>query len=115
MLSNLSYNKNHKKSKILSYKKKIITALRLIIDPEILINIWDLGLIYKISYRNYHQIYIEMTLTSFFCPVAKKIISQVINEIEELTSKEVKVKLVWFPKWSKNMMSTEAKFTLELV
>ena len=96
-------------------KEKIITEVKKIYDPEIPVNIYDLGLIYNIEIKNDNEAYIEMTLTSPNCPVAEslpKMVKENINSIEEV--KKVELKLVWNPPWTKDMMSEEAKLELNL-
>ena len=96
-------------------KEKIIAEIKKIYDPEIPVNIYDLGLIYNIEVKNENEAYIEMTLTSPNCPVADslpKMVKENINSIEEI--KKVDLKLVWDPPWNKDMMSEEAKLELNL-
>ena len=96
-------------------KDKIITEVKKIYDPEIPVNIYDLGLIYNIEIKNDNEAYIEMTLTSPNCPVAEslpKMVKENINSIEGV--KKVELKLVWNPPWTKDMMSDEAKLELNL-
>ena len=93
----------------------IIEVICTIYDPEIPVNIYDLGLIYNIEIKNENEAYIEMTLTSPNCPVADslpKMVKENINSIEEI--KKVDLKLVWSPPWTKDMMSEEAKLELNL-
>jgi len=97
-------------------KDKVIAILKLIYDPEISVNIWDLGLIYNIDISSKNMINIEMTLTSPTCPVADAIPQEIKNKIKSITRvKEVNVELVWEPKWDKSMMSEEAKFILDMM
>jgi len=95
-------------------REKIIAGLRKIFDPEIPVNIYDLGLIYKIDINEAARIVnVEMTLTSPNCPVADSLPGQVrsaIERIPEVTSAEVN--LVWDPPWDRNMMSDDAKLIL---
>ena len=96
-------------------KDKIITEVKKIYDPEIPVNIYDLGLIYNIEIKNDNEAYIEMTLTSPNCPVAEslpKMVKENINSIKK--KKKVELKLVWNPPWTKDMMSEEAKLELNL-
>ena len=96
-------------------KEKIIAEIKKVYDPEIPVNIYDLGLIYNIEVKNENEAYIEMTLTSPNCPVADslpKMVKENINSIEEI--KTVDLKLVWSPPWTKDMMSEEAKLELNL-
>ena len=93
----------------------IVDACRTVFDPEIPVNIYDLGLIYSINIKNDNEAYIEMTLTSPNCPVADslpKMVKENISTIEEV--KKVDLKLVWNPPWTKDMMSEEAKLELNL-
>ena len=97
-------------------KDKVIAILKLIYDPEISVNIWDLGLIYNIDISPKNVINVKMTLTSPTCPVADAIPQEIKNKIKYITKvKEVNVKLVWEPKWDKSMMSEEAKFILDMI
>ncbi len=97
-------------------KDKVIAILKLIYDPEISVNIWDLGLIYNIDISPKNVINVKMTLTSPTCPVADAIPQEIKNKIKYITKvKEVNVKLVWEPKWDKSMMSEEAKFILDMM
>ena len=96
-------------------KDKIISEVKKIYDPEIPVNIYDLGLIYNIEIKNDNEAYIEMTLTSPNCPVAEslpKMVKENINSIEGV--KKVELKLVWDPPWTKDMMSEQAKLELNL-
>jgi len=100
-------------------RQKVITCLEQIYDPEIPVNIYKLGLIYKIEFSVYEEktrCDIEMTLTSAACPVAESLIQQVYNIsylIEELD--EMKVDIVFDPPWSPDKMSYEAKLELGLL
>ena len=96
-------------------KDKVISEIKKVYDPEIPVNVYDLGLIYKIEIKNENEAYVEMTLTSPNCPVADslpKTVKENINSIEEI--KKVDLKLVWNPPWTKDMMSEEAKLELNL-
>tara|TARA_B100000965_G_scaffold392955_1_gene403128 strand:- start:399 stop:698 length:300 start_codon:yes stop_codon:yes gene_type:complete len=96
-------------------KDKIIAEIKKVYDPEIPVNIYDLGLIYDIKITNDNEAYIEMTLTSPNCPVADslpKMVKENISSISEI--KKVDLKLVWSPPWTKDMMSEEAKLELNL-
>ena len=96
-------------------KEKIITEIKKIYDPEIPVNIYELGLIYKIEVNEENKVIIEMTLTSPNCPVAESLPNSVkenILKIEEV--KDVDLKLVWDPPWDKDKMSEAAKIELNL-
>jgi FeS assembly SUF system protein len=103
-------------NKIDNIRDKVIAILKLIYDPEISVNIWDLGLIYKIDITKKYIIDIKMTLTSPTCPVADAIPQEIKAKIKSIITeaKEVNVELVWSPKWKKSMMTEEAKFILDL-
>ena len=96
-------------------KNKIIEEIKKIYDPEIPVNIYELGLIYKIEIRDEKKVNIEMTLTSPNCPVAEslpKTVKENVLKIEEVS--DVDLKLVWSPPWTKDMMSEAAKLELNL-
>jgi len=95
---------------------QIVTAIRGIFDPEISVNIYDLGLIYKIDINDENDVFINMTLTAAACPVAGVLPGQVESVISSLHGvNNVTVSLVWDPPWSREMMSDEAKLTLGLL
>ena len=93
----------------------IIKKIKTVFDPEIPVNIYDLGLIYSLKIDQNNNINIQMTLTSPNCPVASEMpknVGEVISSIQGLSS--VKVELVWDPKWTKDMMSEDAKLALDI-
>lgn len=96
-------------------RDKVIAALRNVYDPEIPLNLYDLGLIYDIDIDEQNAVNINMTLTTPHCPVAESMPGRVecaVREINEVSG--VDVKLVWDPPWNKDRMSDEAKLTLGL-
>ena len=96
-------------------KEKIIAEIKKVYDPEIPVNIYDLGLIYNIEVKNENEAYIEMTLTSPNCPVADSLPKMVKENVMSIKGvKKVDLKLVWSPPWTKDMMSEEAKLELNL-
>ena len=96
-------------------KDKIIAEIKKIYDPEIPVNIYELGLIYKIDVLNDKKVNIEMTLTSPNCPVAESLPKMVKDNILKLDNVEdVDLKLVWDPPWTKDKMSEAAKLELNL-
>ncbi len=96
-------------------KEKIISEIKKIYDPEIPVNIYELGLIYKIDIQDENQVKIEMTLTSPNCPVAESLPNSVKENILKINGvKEVDLKLVWDPPWTKDKMSEAAKLELNL-
>ena len=104
-----------KKINMNDLKEKIISEIKKIYDPEIPVNIYELGLIYKIDIQDENQVKIEMTLTSPNCPVAESLPNSVKENILKINGvKEVDLKLVWDPPWTKDKMSEAAKLELNL-
>ena len=96
-------------------KEKIIAEIKKIYDPEIPVNIYELGLIYKIDIKNSKKVLIEMTLTSPNCPVAESLPKSVKDNILGIEGvDEVDLKLVWDPPWTQDQMSEAAKLELNL-
>lgn len=94
-------------------EEQVIHVLKTCYDPEIPVNIYELGLIYRISVEQNGKVEIDMTLTSPACPVAGSLPPEVetkIKRIPEVT--EAKVNVVWDPIWNKDMMTETAKFQL---
>jgi FeS assembly SUF system protein len=94
---------------------KIVATLRTCFDPEIPVNIYDLGLIYEVKVNEERRAYVKMTLTSPACPVA----GQLVGEVEAKTAavegvESVEVDLVWDPPWDQSMLSEAAKLELGL-
>ena len=97
-------------------KEKIIDEIKKIYDPELPVNIYDLGLIYDVRVNEEHDVEIDMTLTSPNCPVAESLpldIEKKIKSIDEI--KSCKVNVVFEPAWNKDMMSDEAKLELGML
>lgn len=91
-------------------REKIISQLREVYDPEIPVNIYELGLIYALNIDTSNNVDIHMTLTAPGCPVAPMIISQVETKVGELPEiNKVNIELVWDPPWNEDMMTDEAK------
>jgi len=100
----------------LELKDAIITALKKVYDPEIPVNIYDLGLIYQIVINPQGLVKIDMTLTSPGCPVAQsfpRIVESVVNNVTGVS--EAQVELVWDPPWSRENMSAAAKLHLGIL
>jgi FeS assembly SUF system protein len=96
--------------------QQIIEALRTVYDPEIPVNIYELGLIYKIDIEDDDRVLLEMTLTSPHCPVAETLpgeVEQKVAAVEGVSSCEVKV--VWDPPWNPSMMTEEAQLELGMI
>lgn len=94
---------------------KVIEVIRKIFDPEIPVNIYDLGLIYEINVDDANKVNVKMTLTAPACPVAESLPLQVeatIQAIPEVTS--ANVELVWDPPWDRSRMSEEAMLALNM-
>ena len=96
-------------------KNKVISEIKKIYDPEIPVNIYELGLIYDISVKNEKDIAVKMTLTSPNCPVAESLPKEVKDSIIAIKDVgKVDLDLVWDPPWNKSMMSEAAKLELNL-
>ena len=96
-------------------KSKVIDTIKKIYDPEIPVNIYELGLIYKIEIDETNKVNIDMTLTSPNCPVAESLPNQVKEDIMDLEEvSDVNLKLVWEPPWDKDKMSEAAKLELNI-
>ncbi|MGC9374051.1 MAG: iron-sulfur cluster assembly protein [Bacteroidales bacterium] len=101
---------------LMALEAEIVKTLKTIYDPEIPVNIYDLGLIYAIDVDDDHKVEIKMTLTAPNCPMA----DQLLNEVHEKTIalkgvKGAKINLVFDPPWDKSMMSEEAMLDLGLL
>ncbi|MFC2100407.1 SUF system Fe-S cluster assembly protein [Bacteroidota bacterium] len=104
------------KEKIFDQEKKIIEALKNIFDPEIPVNIYDLGLIYEINIDENNKAKITMTLTAPNCPVAESLPQEVKErtaEVEGIT--EAEVEIVFEPPWTRDMISEAALLELGLL
>jgi len=99
----------------MNLKEKVIAEIKKIYDPEIPVNIYELGLIYDVVVDKNHKVYVKMTLTTPNCPVAESLPNEVKNSIREIKEvKDVDLDLVWDPPWDKSMMSEAAKLELNL-
>ena len=102
-----------KENDILTVEEKIVKMLRTVYDPEIPVNVYDLGLIHSIEVDDEKNVHIEMTLTAPNCPAADFIIEDVRMKVESIDDvKSVDIQLVFEPEWDKDMMSEEAKLEL---
>src|SRR5690348_17664829 len=91
-------------------QERVLEALRTVYDPEIPVNLVDLGLIYELIVRKDGTVYIELTLTTPACPVAGSLPGQVEEVVKAVEGvKDVRVKLVWSPPWSRDRLTEEAK------
>ena len=98
----------------MNLKEKVITEIKKIYDPEIPVNIYELGLIYDIKIKD-KDVQVKMTLTTPNCPVAESLPKEVKDSILQLEDvNNVDLDLVWDPPWNKSMMSEAAKLELNL-
>jgi FeS assembly SUF system protein len=96
-------------------KEQVVSEIKKIYDPEIPVNIYELGLIYKIEIKEAKKVNIDMTLTSPNCPVAESLPRMVKDNILKLDGvDDVSLNLVWDPPWTKDKMSEAAKLELNL-
>ena len=97
----------------LELEERIIEVLKTVYDPEIPVNIYDLGLIYKIDLSDDFDLVVDMTLTAPNCPAADFIMEDVRMKLEGIENiKSATVNLVFEPEWDKDMMTEEAKMEL---
>ena len=102
-----------KRNKHANLKKQIIAGLRTVFDPEIPVNIYDLGLIYNIAIDKEKNVHIQMTLTTPGCPVAQTFpgtVEQAVKKIEVVN--DCTVELVWDPPWTQDRMTEAARLEL---
>ncbi|MCF6185671.1 MAG: iron-sulfur cluster assembly protein [Bacteroidales bacterium] len=98
---------------ILQLEKKIYDILHTVYDPEIPVNIYDLGLIYDVDIDDYNNVEITMTLTAPNCPVADSLVMEVRDRVADLPdTNKVNVNLTFDPPWEKSMMSEQAMLEL---
>jgi len=96
--------------------ERVVEALKTVRDPEIPVNLVDLGLIYELIVNRDGTVYVEMTLTTPACPVAGELPSQVQEAVAAVEGvRDVRVKLVWTPPWDRDRMSDEVKLELGLL
>ena len=100
-------------SNFLEIEEQIVKMLKTVYDPEIPVNVYDLGLIYDVDVDEEKNVVIKMTLTAPACPMADFIMEDVKMKVESVEGvKSVVVNLVFEPEWDKDMMSEEAKLEL---
>ena len=99
----------------MNLKEKIINEIKKIYDPEIPVNIYDLGLIYDVKVDDQKNVDVIMTLTTPNCPVAESLPMEVENTVKEVKEvKKVNLELVWDPPWNKSMITEAGKLELNL-
>jgi FeS assembly SUF system protein len=99
-----------------AFTERVVEALKTVRDPEIPVNLIDLGLIYELIVNRDGTVYVEMTLTTPSCPVAGALpgeVQQAVGAVDGV--KDVRVKLVWTPSWTPERMSEEARLELGLL
>lgn len=97
-------------------KEKVIECLRTIFDPEIPVNIYEMGLVYEVNILPIHNVQIVMTLTAPSCPAAQSLpveVDQKLREIEGVN--DVHVSVTWTPPWDRSMMSETAQLELGML
>ena len=96
-------------------KEKIIDEIKKIYDPELPVNIYDLGLIYDVKVDDKNNVDVKMTLTTPNCPVAESLPMEVENTVKEVKEvNKVNLELVWDPPWDKSMITEAGKLELNL-
>ena len=97
-------------------KSKIVDALKQVYDPEIPVNVWDLGLIYKLKVSKDGKVFIRLTLTSPACPVAGQIITNIVQTVQAIPGvKNVDAELVFDPPWDLSKVTAEGREVLKQV
>ena len=103
-------------NEFLQTEEKIVRYLKTVYDPEIPVNIYDMGLIYRIDLQDDGHLVIDMTLTAPSCPAADFLVEDVKQKMLSIDeAKDVQVNIVFEPEWTKDMMSEEAKVELGFV
>lgn len=103
-------------NEFLETEEQIVKMLRTVFDPEIPVNIYDLGLIYKIDLQDDGILNVDMTLTAPSCPAADFLVEDARQKLSSIDSiREVNIRLVFEPEWNKDMMSEEAKLELGML
>jgi FeS assembly SUF system protein len=101
---------------LLHIETEVVNVLKNTFDPEIPVNIYDLGLIYKIDVDDYNQVEITMTLTAPNCPMADELLVEIKEKVEGIEGvKATSINLTFDPPWDKNMMTEEALLELGLL
>ncbi|MCR9255516.1 MAG: SUF system Fe-S cluster assembly protein [Alphaproteobacteria bacterium] len=96
-------------------EEDVVKALQSVYDPEIPVNIYDLGLIYEINQKQTGDLHVKMTLTAPACPVAGELPGEVADAVAAVPGVgEVEVEMTWTPPWNPGMMSEDAKIALDM-
>lgn len=105
-----------KTNEFLQIEETIVRYLKTVFDPEIPVNIYDLGLIYRVDLQDNGNLTIDMTLTAPNCPAADFLVEDVTQKMHSIEGvNDVKINLVFEPEWSKDMMTEEAKLELGML
>lgn len=95
--------------------ENVVLALKQVFDPEIPVNIYDLGLIYELNINKEHEVYVKMTFTAPNCPMADEVLADVRRSVEDVPGvKNCNLELVFEPAWDRSMLSEEAMLELGL-
>jgi FeS assembly SUF system protein len=109
-------NEKARQTEVDALGERVIEALRTVYDPEIPVNIYELGLVYKIDIEDDNRVNVEMTLTSPACPVAGTLPGEVETRIREIDGvADASVEVVWDPPWHPGMMTEEAQLELGMM
>ena len=93
--------------------EKVVLALKQVFDPEIPVNIYDLGLIYDLNISRTHDVYIRMTFTAPNCPMADEVLAETKHAVEQTPGiRSCEIELVFDPVWDRSMLSEEARIAL---
>lgn len=96
-----------------SLQRDVVRALRQVYDPEIPVNVYDLGLIYEIKIDEEHKVFVKMTLTAPNCPMADEVMEQVNEAVKDVPGvTDAAIELVFEPEWDRSRMSEEALLEL---
>lgn len=91
----------------------VVRALKQVYDPEIPVNVYDLGLIYELNIDKTHDVHIKMTFTAPNCPMADEVLADVKHNVENTPGiRKCEIELVWDPVWDQSLLSDEAKIAL---
>lgn len=119
-IMNMEDNKNdiltaEDAKEIAPFYADVIKALKQVYDPEIPVNVYDLGLIYELVINKAHEVFVKMTFTAPNCPMADEVLADVKASVEDVPGiKSCSIDLVFDPAWDKSMLSEEAKVELGL-
>jgi len=95
-------------------REKVVDVLKTVFDPEIPVNVWDLGLIYDLNLAG-DDVKIAMTLTAPGCPVGPQISAEIQNKLEAIGVESVSVEFVWSPPWTTEKVSPDGKLQLQIM